>query len=193
MATLAEALWPNATPQAEKPPAQLSRDEKAPPPKPGEGSGTDQPKPGAAAAPELVDVEGLKVPKGYDVKDPVLSDFRKAAGELGVDAGGAQRLFDLHHRALTAQQTALDAQVAGWGKATREDKEIGGAALDGSLRSAQAVLKEFGTPELRDVLNGGIGDHPELIRVFARIGAALKKSRAGSSVSLAEQLYGGKE
>ena len=41
-----------------------------------------------------------------------------------------------------------------------------------------AALDQFGTPELREALDQtGMGSHPEVIRVFSRIGAAISEGK----------------
>jgi hypothetical protein len=41
-------------------------------------------------------------------------------------------------------------------------------------------VREFGTPELFNMLEStGVGDHPEAVRAFARVGKALAAARKG--------------
>ena len=50
-----------------------------------------------------------------------------------------------------------------------------GAALVETVALADKVLDKFGTPELRNMLSKtGYGNHPELVRIFRRIGETLK-------------------
>jgi hypothetical protein len=59
----------------------------------------------------------------------------------------------------------VDAQVIGWQDAVRGDPEIGGDKLDASVAAAKSVVERFGTPELREVIDGAALDHPELLRL----------------------------
>ena len=65
-------------------------------------------------------------------------------------------------------------QIEAWVGEIKADKEIGGANFDTSVRHAQAAAKKFGSPEFLAALDAtGMGSHPELVRVFARIGKAM--------------------
>jgi len=56
----------------------------------------------------------------------------------------------------------------------KSDKEIGGDSFTPSVKHAQNAINKFGTPELKSALDSyGMGNHPELVRVFARIGKAM--------------------
>jgi hypothetical protein len=80
----------------------------------------------------------------------------------------------------------------------KTDKELGGTALDGNIRLAQSALTKFGTPELRAALDTtGMGNHPEVVRVFTRIGKAMAEDTfekgspsKNAGKSAAEILYG---
>ena len=62
-------------------------------------------------------------------------------------------------------------RVEGWIKASQEDKEFGGSGFKANLGVAAKAYKEFATPELRQLLDqSGLGNHPEMIRLFYRIG-----------------------
>lgn len=54
------------------------------------------------------------------------------------------------------------------------DPDIGGSHINDTKHYVGAVMDRYGTQELRDYLNEtGLGSHPELVRVFARIGKDL--------------------
>lgn len=78
----------------------------------------------------------------------------------------------------------------------KADKEIGGDKLTASLSKAQQALETFGTPELKEYLNEtGLGNHPELVKAFVKIGKAMSEDNMVSAAntgqrSAAEVLYG---
>ena len=81
---------------------------------------------------------------------------------------------------------AIKAAQDQWTADAKADKEFGGEALAENLSVAKKALDQFGTPELRTLLNdSGLGNHPEIIRAFYRAGKAISEDRfvpAGAGV-----------
>lgn len=167
----------------------------------------------AAAAKLEADVAKLelKLPDGVDAKDASLGEFKKAAAEFGLDTVKAQRMFDLHHKTLSAAVTAreksgaearatkLDQTVAGWKESLKTDKDFGGAKLPETHADVARVMKKYGDDkELRQMLDEtGWGDHPGLVKLIARIGRDMREDKlvsgqpgAGGKKTLPELLYG---
>jgi hypothetical protein len=115
--------------------------------------------------------------------DTELADEIKAtAKDLGLTQSQAQKLADLAMKRTTAAQAqqaeVLEKARTEWADATKADKEFGGDALDANLSLARKALDTFGTPELKALLNeSGLGNHPEVIRVFVRAGKAISEDR----------------
>lgn len=128
------------------------------------------PKPRAPERYEFKKVEGLSDDHAFD-KD-THEAWSKAARELDLDQDQAQKVLQTlapqFARQLQSRQEALH---KGWLEAQKGDKEIGGEKLKASIDAAQKVLADprIATPELRALLDGPLGDHPELVRLFARI------------------------
>jgi hypothetical protein len=124
--------------------------------------------------------EGFKLPEGSTADPELQTSFSALAKSLGLNQAGAQKLVD--YKATLDQQ-----QVKAWGNhlnelrsASRADPEIGGAKYDESVKLGQGVIKKFGTPGLRDVMNKyGVGAHPEMIRFMAKIGRAVGETPTG--------------
>ncbi len=67
------------------------------------------------------------------------------------------------------QKLAENNRAVGCG--CKADKEIGGDKLISNLSAAQRALDQFGTPELKEYLNTtGLGNHPDLVKTFVKIG-----------------------
>lgn len=127
------------------------------------------------AVPEKYD---LKTPEGVPLDEAALAEFEPIAKELKLTNEQAQKLADIHTKRMQETERANAEQwkqtTAKWVDDIKADKEIGGANLDTSVRHAQAALAKFGTPELKAQMDAtGMGNHPELVRVFARIGKAM--------------------
>lgn len=175
--------------------------------KPAEEKEADKPVPKAPEAYEL------KAPEGFDKLDQALVDeFTPLARELDLTNDQANKLVEtmmpkVAQQLAASQQAAWSAQLETWVTDVKADKEVGGEALQGSLQAAQRAMTKFASPELKALLEYpsadnpkgmGLGNHPELVRVFARIGKAMaddsfinsSTNASGQSKSAAEILYG---
>lgn len=153
-----------------------------------------------AKAPEKYE---LKTPDGITADAEIVAKFEDIAKGLDLSQEDAQKLYDLGPaliKTIQAKQTeAMVAAQTAWTAASKADKEFGGEALDANLGTAKKALDQFGTPELKTLLKeSGLGNHPELIRAFVRVGKAMSedgvvtgRQAAQSSTSLEDRLYGG--
>ncbi len=151
----------------------------APPAKPDEGEAT--PAEGAkteepAAAADF----DIKLPEGVVADAETLTNFKALAKEAGLKGEHAQKITDLYigmvQKQAEADAAAADAETRAWGEALKTDKEFGGPAWDANKATAQRALDKFGSPELGALLTqSGLGNHPEVVRAFYRIGKALKE------------------
>lgn len=117
-------------------------------------------------------------PEGVALDQELASNFEPIARELNLSNAQAQKLADLYlaHSTKSAEQQAArwTETVKGWESTVKADKEVGGEKLESSLVAARSVIKRFGTPELIEAFgSSGMGAHPEMVRIFARIGRAL--------------------
>lgn len=137
-------------------------------------------------APE--EYEDFKAPEGVELNEEVLNQFKPVAKELNLTQEQAQKLVDFQ-AAQVAQHQAETQEYFGnlmseWQQAVKEDSEIGGKAFDENIANAKAAIEAFGSKELIAVLDEtGMGNHPEFVRVFARMGKAIKEDgiRVGNS------------
>jgi hypothetical protein len=124
----------------------------------------------------------FKLPEGVEVDKAMLEGFLPVAKELNLSQEQAQKLVDFQSQyvahAAKAQQEAWDTMQADWVKAAKADKDIGGPAFNDSVGFAAKAIKQFGTAELKAALDAtGVGNHPEFIRVFAKIGKAMSEDK----------------
>jgi hypothetical protein len=138
-------------------------------------TGQSEDKTALQGAPETY--EDFTVPDGMALDRDALESFTPVARELNLTQAQAQQLVDLYATQLNALKASQDEQVAslrkGWVESVKADEEIGGAAMNEKLAVAVKALDKFGTPQLRRILaESGLGDHPEMVRVFYRIGKA---------------------
>lgn len=136
--------------------------------------------------------------KSEDVASAV--EFAKA-NKLSLDQAKAvlSSQEGLYSTFLDRQQSHLKGVHEQWLKDVEADPEIGGTKLKESAENAAYAFKHFGSEKLGEVLEkSSIGNHPEMIRFAAKIGALLKNDRSEHSnttvteeKSLADIIYGG--
>lgn len=85
---------------------------------------------------------------------------------------------------VTRQQEAHKLQREAWTKEVNADPELGGAKLAETQRLSQIVIDRFMSPALRTLAKEtGLGDHPEFVRMLAKIGRAASEDKPFSSVT----------
>lgn len=150
-------------------------------------------------APEAYD---FKAPEGVESLDAKLVEtFTPLAKKLDLTNEQAQELVNL---APQIQQRLAEQQAEAWGKQleawvgeVKADKDIGGSNLPATMASAQKVMQQFGTPELKAALEQtGMGNHPELVRLFVKVGKAMGEDSfvaggksSGGSGSIVDAFY----
>lgn len=139
----------------------------------GEGEGGGEPKatPTAPEAYEPFDIDGQQF------SEEQVQGFAATARELGLSQENAQKMFAT--MVPTARQYLVDdlkAKSQEWASLSEKDPEIGGANFKANVGVANQALKQFATPEFTALLRGsGLGAHPEVVRVFYRIGKAMQQ------------------
>ena len=153
---------------------------------------------GGAKAPEgggdsPVTAEALKIPEGqvYDEELAgsylgIINDSSLSRAELG------QKLLDLYAatqgkyvEALTAaqeaEQEAVNALTRQWEKEARNDPEYGGVNFDANLAVILRGRDAIETPGAKEMLVAAkLGSHPEILRMFYRIGKLLGEDGTGA-------------
>lgn len=121
----------------------------------------------------------FKAPEGREFDAEVMQTYTEVAKELNLTQEAAQKMLDKLAPVLEGRQTQQVESIRnGWAEASKADKEFGGEKLSENLAFAQKALNQFGSPELRSLLNeSGLGNHPELIRLMVRAGKAISEDR----------------
>lgn len=159
-----------------------------------DGAKVDEP-----AVPEKYE---FKLPEGYELDEGALKVFEPALKDLKLTNDGAQKLVDAYAQVqklqLEESEKAFNAQVEKWAEDVKADKELGGQAFEQTRTDALRAVGKYGTPELKALLNQtGLGNHPEFVRFFTRIGKSLKEddpivtagTAGGSEKSIEERLW----
>lgn len=148
------------------------------------------------------DLDYSVYPEGAGLDAEASEAFKALAKEQGMSKETAQALlqFDADRSAKLMQslEEAHTAEVDGWENDTRADQEIGGAKLDDTLSTAAKAIDMFGKDTgIRELMNDtGLGNHPAVVKVFARIGKAISEDslltgrESEQPKSAADVLYG---
>jgi hypothetical protein len=121
--------------------------------------------------------EDFIAPEGTVLDSEVVKGFTDAAKEANLSQEKAQAFINKMSPMLNqrAKEQLMSAKRE-WEQASRGDKEFGGEKLNENLALAQKAMAEFGSPELKDMLNSsGLGSHPEIIRMFVKAGKAISE------------------
>jgi len=137
-------------------------------------------KPADGKPTEPVSYDDLQAPEGTTFNAQALGDFKALAKDMGLSKDNAQKLANLGVQAVQAHQAemaeAIQQEQAKWEATSRADKEFGGDKLDESLSLANHALATFATPEMLTLLKESkLGNHPEFIRTFVRVGRAISE------------------
>ena len=133
----------------------------------------------AEGAPEKY--EAFKFADGVTPAEADVQQFNTLARELNLSQANAQKLVDYQTtlmQRVEAESAKANAEVLkSWRTAVETDKEIGGSPekVAEHVAVAKTALTKFGTPELMEFLKGGLGNHPEIIRAFYKVGKAISE------------------
>lgn len=151
--------------QTQQPPAQ-AQGESAPADKPAEGE--------KQGAPERYE---FKAPEGTELGSDVTDAFAGVAKGLNLTQDAAQQVLDKMAPVLAQRQNAqVQAVQQEWREQSTADKEFGGDKLSENLGVARKAMDAFASPGLKQTLEQtGLGNHPEVIRMFVKVGKAISQ------------------
>jgi hypothetical protein len=149
--------------------------------------------PAAAAAAQVVavdpaiaaPVEPVGAPKTYEFvaqegqafDGAIIEAYSTVAKDLGLPQDKAQKMLDTMGPAIAARQAEqVAAASAQWLEQSRADPEFGGDKLAENLAFVAKAREDLATPGLRALMDQtGIGNHPDMIRLFFRYGKAISE------------------
>ena len=123
-----------------------------------------------------------ETPEGYDFGDDPdneLEFYRNATHQLGLTQEQAQNMLELYASVQEEQNEADNQATADFAVDSQiQLKREWGANYDGRLDQAQRAFNQFATPEFISLMDEtGLGNHPELVKAFAKIGATMGEDR----------------
>lgn len=124
----------------------------------------------------------------------VLSAFGEVAKELNLTQEAASKVLDKMAPVMQSRQQAqFEATRAEWAESSKADPEFGGDKLQENLGIARKAMDAFATPALKELLNeSGLGNHPEVIRLFVKAGKAISEDKVITGAQGAGETFNAK-
>jgi len=140
----------------------------------------------------------FKDPENID--QDLLKEATEVFGESKLSVEQAQKLIQLQEKFVEKTRARYYEQVDGWIKEGKKDPEFGGKDYEKNMAAVNKAFTTYGSESLGKFLDDyRFGDHPEVIRMFYRIGQTLTEdSKAGAGIgkkpssdgkTLAERMY----
>ncbi len=125
------------------------------------------------------------LPQGVEISAEYKGKMEPVFKSLGLSQAQAQQVISAQVAHVQESEGKRADQMTklhtDWLNDARADKDIGGDKFDVNLKSANAAVNQLGTAELKTMLKStGIGNHPEVIRIFAKIGGLLAEDNSGA-------------
>lgn len=131
----------------------------------------------ATVVPAKPEDYALKFADEANVDKALLDNFKKAAHEIGIPQGQAQKLADFYAKNVAdSAKAAQEAQVASLMEAKKgwESEITARPGFKTEVVDAKRTLKEFGTPELNELMDTSLlGSHPVFFDFVVKVGKAL--------------------
>jgi hypothetical protein len=144
----------------------------------------------------------LKLPENSPLDQARVEQIKSFAKEKSLTPEQAQMIVERESDALSGYKASQDkivsSEKAKWIDEIKSHPEIGGDHFDESISLASRVVDKFGTPKFKEILNNtGLGNHPELVLLFSKIGKAYGEDKllvvtqpTATKKTSAEMLYG---
>jgi len=126
--------------------------------------------------PEAASDYELKTPEGMDAyfNENALNQFREVAHKIGLNQKQVNALLDYQagviNYELENQPATLSAQKE---ESEAYLKKEWGADYNKQIKAAQRALQVYGDEDIVELMNTSAGNHPAVIKMFARLGAEI--------------------
>lgn len=125
----------------------------------------------------------FEMPKEIPYDKGILDKFTNQVKELKLPKDQAQKILDIGIENVKQQREQHLKVREGWVNEIKTDKDFGGDKFNETITRAQRVLSdpEIGSPKFVQLLEStGLGDHPEVIKILARIDKKYGEDKAVS-------------
>jgi hypothetical protein len=146
--------------------------------------------------PVAIEHTDFAIPENVELADGVIDSFKALAKEQGLNQEQAQKFMDLQTNQYTAAKESWAKTVTDWQESAKSDPEYGQANFEANSLLANQALDKF-APELKEFLaQSGLGNHPDMIRAFVRIGKSISNDafvdgakHSGADTTAAKRMY----
>lgn len=140
---------------------------------------------GDSEAGEVPESYEFEMPEGMELDQGLADAVTPVFKELGLNQEQASKLTSAYaqvkQQEVQQAQADFDKQLDQWASEIKNDKEIGGEAFDANAAIARKAVDEFGSPELKDLLdNTGFGNNPHIFKFMLSVGKLLNEDQPGS-------------
>lgn len=148
----------------------------------------------------------LKLPENSTLDPKVVDEVVSFAKEQKLTQAQAQAILERENQAVATFSQAQEEKLkeissVKWIRELQEDKEFGGEKFKENIQLAEKAFTRFATPEFVSLMKStGLGNHPELNRIFFRIGKEMQDDKLVSAKptqtnpkTIVERLYGKNE
>ena len=134
--------------------------------------------------PETYDFTSVELPKGMNLDEDLTSEFQTIAKEMKLSQANAEKFMALGVKLASKSNDSFtkalkdmqEEQKKAYSTMLNTDEEIGGAKLKQTLQEANLAYSKFVSAEAAELLSQtGLNKHPEIVKVFVRIGKQLKE------------------
>jgi len=113
-----------------------------------------------------------------------LNEFKNVAHKIGLNQNQVNALIEYQSGAiqheLTNEPAALQAQAE---ETTATLKQEWGLDYDKNLRAAKRALQVYGDDEIIDLMNTSAGNHPAVVKLFAKLGKEITEDMAQNTAN----------
>lgn len=138
-----------------------------------------------AQAPSIPESYEITPSEGFEVTPEIMEVVSPLFKKYNISQDGAQELANAHMDIMKQQSAAAEKfrteMIQGWVQEIKSDPEFGGAKFNENMAMARRGLRAVspqgeGKSALEDLLKAsGMGNHPEIIKAFARVGRMVKE------------------
>lgn len=129
-----------------------------------------------------IELKTIERPDFIEENNEQWQNFLSLTKELDLPPNTSQALIDF----AVSQYESSEAQTQNEKQALLEnafkDSEFGGAQFEKSLKTAQTAMRQFADENFISLLeDSGLGNHPEMLRFFYRLGQHISEDKFNSS------------
>ena len=133
--------------------------------------------------PEKYDYSGIELPENYCYDENLLNEFNELAGKYNLSQKSANELMSMavkltqltgnnYSKTMAEQQRQ---KVEGYKHNLINDREIGGANFERTMRTANIAYSQFADTDVQDLLaQAGLNCHPKVVKMFYDIGRRMQ-------------------